>query len=85
SLFINVTAVSQANGNKTLDGIDFYVTQNFGEASSNLVLLQRTRQERRVGCSNVEPLLNDMWNHCKICSSRKRRCKISFHHIGDTH
>jgi Niemann-Pick C1 protein len=32
SLFINVTSVSQANANKTVDGIDFYVTPNFGEA-----------------------------------------------------
>ncbi|XP_004491642.1 uncharacterized protein [Cicer arietinum] len=31
SLFINVTSVSQVNGNMTVDGIDFYVTETFGE------------------------------------------------------
>ncbi|KAH7523402.1 hypothetical protein FEM48_Zijuj06G0007300 [Ziziphus jujuba var. spinosa] len=31
SLFINVTSVSKVNNNLTVDGIDFYVTDNFGE------------------------------------------------------
>ncbi|GLT63217.1 hypothetical protein SLA2020_357960 [Shorea laevis] len=31
SLFINVTSVSELNGNLTVDGIDFYVTDAFGE------------------------------------------------------
>ncbi|MED6106320.1 NPC intracellular cholesterol transporter 1 [Stylosanthes scabra] len=31
SLFINVTSISEVNGNKTVDGIDFYVTETFGE------------------------------------------------------
>ncbi|KAK7299788.1 hypothetical protein RJT34_10616 [Clitoria ternatea] len=31
SLFINVTAISEVNGNMTVDGIDFYLTENFGE------------------------------------------------------
>ncbi|XP_054787457.1 uncharacterized protein LOC129293484 [Prosopis cineraria] len=35
SLFINVTAVSEVNGNKTVDGIDFYVTKTFGEGLYN--------------------------------------------------
>ncbi|KAI5432551.1 hypothetical protein KIW84_020023 [Lathyrus oleraceus] len=31
SLFINVTSVSEATGNTTVDGIDFYVTETFGD------------------------------------------------------
>ncbi|KAK7371782.1 hypothetical protein VNO80_05147 [Phaseolus coccineus] len=31
SLFINVTSISEVNGNMTVDGIDFYVTETFGE------------------------------------------------------
>ncbi|KAF3446900.1 hypothetical protein FNV43_RR12080 [Rhamnella rubrinervis] len=31
SLFINVTSVAKVNNNLTVDGIDFYVTDNFGE------------------------------------------------------
>uniref|UniRef100_A0A2N9H7B2 SSD domain-containing protein n=1 Tax=Fagus sylvatica TaxID=28930 RepID=A0A2N9H7B2_FAGSY len=31
SLFINVTSVSKVNNNLTVDGIDFYVTDTFGE------------------------------------------------------
>ncbi|KAM7258591.1 hypothetical protein ACFE04_014332 [Oxalis oulophora] len=31
SLFINVTSISETNGNSTVDGIDFYVTDSFGE------------------------------------------------------
>ncbi|KAM4122351.1 hypothetical protein ACB094_01G077000 [Castanea mollissima] len=31
SLFINVTAISKVNNNMTVDGIDFYVTDSFGE------------------------------------------------------
>ncbi|XP_022762939.1 Niemann-Pick C1 protein isoform X4 [Durio zibethinus] len=31
SLFINVTSVSEVNGNLTVDGIDFYVSNAFGE------------------------------------------------------
>ncbi|KAK9286900.1 hypothetical protein L1049_015307 [Liquidambar formosana] len=35
SLFINVTSISEVNGNLTVDGIDFYVTDAFGEALFN--------------------------------------------------
>ncbi|EOX97437.1 hypothetical protein QUC31_015707 [Theobroma cacao] len=31
SLFINVTSVSEVNGNLTVDGIDFYISDAFGE------------------------------------------------------
>ncbi|XP_039020800.1 NPC intracellular sterol transporter 1-related protein 1-like [Hibiscus syriacus] len=31
SLFINVTSVSQVKSNSTVDGIDFYITDDFGE------------------------------------------------------
>ncbi|KAK8623227.1 hypothetical protein V6N13_118115 [Hibiscus sabdariffa] len=31
SLFINVTSVSQVKNNSTVDGIDFYITDDFGE------------------------------------------------------
>ncbi|KAL6963597.1 NPC intracellular cholesterol transporter 1 [Sarracenia purpurea var. burkii] len=31
SLFINVTSISKVNGNLTVDGIDFFVTDTFGE------------------------------------------------------
>ncbi|XP_059445975.1 uncharacterized protein LOC132177601 [Corylus avellana] len=31
SLFINVTSISEVDGNMTVDGIDFYVTDTFGE------------------------------------------------------
>ncbi|KAI8549308.1 hypothetical protein RHMOL_Rhmol06G0015500 [Rhododendron molle] len=31
SLFINVTSVSKVNGNLTVDGIQYYITDNFGE------------------------------------------------------
>ncbi|TKY57553.1 Niemann-Pick C1 protein [Spatholobus suberectus] len=31
SLFINVTSISEVNGNMTVDGIDYYVTETFGE------------------------------------------------------
>ncbi|XP_027941539.1 NPC intracellular cholesterol transporter 1 [Vigna unguiculata] len=31
SLFINVTSILEVNGNMTVDGIDFYVTETFGE------------------------------------------------------
>uniref|UniRef100_A0A7C9FG71 SSD domain-containing protein n=2 Tax=Opuntia streptacantha TaxID=393608 RepID=A0A7C9FG71_OPUST len=31
SLFINVTSVAKVNGNLTVDGIDFYVSEDFGE------------------------------------------------------
>ncbi|KAK7386081.1 hypothetical protein VNO78_32169 [Psophocarpus tetragonolobus] len=31
SLFINVTSISEVNGNMTVDGIDFYITETFGE------------------------------------------------------
>ncbi|XP_057440804.1 uncharacterized protein LOC130732832 [Lotus japonicus] len=31
SLFINVTSISQVDGNMTVDGIDLYVTETFGE------------------------------------------------------
>ncbi|XP_058753051.1 NPC intracellular sterol transporter 1-related protein 1-like isoform X2 [Vicia villosa] len=31
SLFINVTSVSEVTGNTTVDGIDFYVTETFGD------------------------------------------------------
>ncbi|XP_077219940.1 uncharacterized protein LOC143854074 isoform X2 [Tasmannia lanceolata] len=35
SLFINVTSVSKVNNNLTVDGIDFYVTDSFGEELYN--------------------------------------------------
>ncbi|XP_019052018.1 PREDICTED: Niemann-Pick C1 protein-like [Nelumbo nucifera] len=35
SLFINVTSVTKVNNNLTVDGIDFYVTDNFGEELYN--------------------------------------------------
>ncbi|KAH7511464.1 hypothetical protein JRO89_XSUnG0200700 [Xanthoceras sorbifolium] len=35
SLFINVTAISEVNGNLTVDGIDYYVSNNFGEELYN--------------------------------------------------
>ncbi|XP_020240541.1 NPC intracellular cholesterol transporter 1 isoform X2 [Cajanus cajan] len=31
SLFINVTSISEVNGNMTVDGIEFYITETFGE------------------------------------------------------
>ncbi|KAG5120468.1 hypothetical protein JHK84_038808 [Glycine max] len=31
SLFINVTSISEVNGNMTVDGIDYYITETFGE------------------------------------------------------
>ncbi|CAK7329084.1 unnamed protein product [Dovyalis caffra] len=31
SLFINVTSISEVNGNLTVDGIEYYVTDDFGE------------------------------------------------------
>ncbi|KAM3743656.1 hypothetical protein ACB098_07G163400 [Castanea mollissima] len=35
SLFINVTSIAELNGNMTVDGIDFYVTDSFGEELYN--------------------------------------------------
>ncbi|PSS21814.1 Niemann-Pick C1 protein [Actinidia chinensis var. chinensis] len=35
SLFINVTSISEVNGNLTVDGIDFFVTDTFGEGLYN--------------------------------------------------
>ncbi|KAJ7967073.1 Niemann-Pick C1 protein-like [Quillaja saponaria] len=35
SLFINVTSTSEVNGNMTVDGIDFFVTDTFGEGLYN--------------------------------------------------
>lgn len=35
SLFINVTSVSKVNNNVTVDGIDFYITDTFGEGLYN--------------------------------------------------
>ncbi|KAI4297881.1 hypothetical protein L6164_037740 [Bauhinia variegata] len=35
SLFINVTSVSEVNGNMTVDGIDYYITETFGEGLYN--------------------------------------------------
>ncbi|XP_077246845.1 uncharacterized protein LOC143886669 [Tasmannia lanceolata] len=35
SLFINVTSISKVNNNLTVDGIDFYVTDSFGEELYN--------------------------------------------------
>ncbi|KAJ4829723.1 hypothetical protein Tsubulata_020732 [Turnera subulata] len=35
SLFINVTSTSEVNGNLTVDGIEFYVTDTFGEGLYN--------------------------------------------------
>ncbi|XP_065637744.1 uncharacterized protein LOC112012854 [Quercus suber] len=35
SLFINVTSIAELNGNMTVDGIDFYVTDTFGEELYN--------------------------------------------------
>ncbi|GAV63482.1 Patched domain-containing protein/Sterol-sensing domain-containing protein [Cephalotus follicularis] len=35
SLFINVTSISKVNNNSTVDGIDFYVTDAFGEGLYN--------------------------------------------------
>ncbi|KAF4357680.1 hypothetical protein F8388_007216 [Cannabis sativa] len=35
SIFINVTSTSEVNGNLTVDGIDYYITDNFGEGLFN--------------------------------------------------
>uniref|UniRef100_A0A2P2KID2 Niemann-Pick C1 protein-like n=1 Tax=Rhizophora mucronata TaxID=61149 RepID=A0A2P2KID2_RHIMU len=35
SLFINVTSTSEVNGNLTVDGIDYHITETFGEGLYN--------------------------------------------------
>ncbi|XP_027329526.1 NPC intracellular cholesterol transporter 1 isoform X3 [Abrus precatorius] len=35
SLFINVTTISEVKGNMTVDGIDYYITETFGEGLYN--------------------------------------------------